>query len=64
VCDLENLKNEEAMTGVGSQRHSKKRGERERDREREREREELFSMYRYLLSATKFLPKSGISYVY
>jgi hypothetical protein len=22
VCDLENLKNEEAMTGVGSQRHS------------------------------------------
>ena len=23
VCDLENLKNEEAMTGVGSQRHSK-----------------------------------------
>jgi len=25
VCDLENLKNEEAMTRVGSQRHSKKR---------------------------------------
>jgi len=24
VCDLENLKNEEAMTHVGSQRHSKK----------------------------------------
>jgi len=24
VCDLENLKNEEAMTSVGSQRHSKK----------------------------------------
>jgi len=24
VCDLENLKNEEAMTRVGSQRHSKK----------------------------------------
>jgi hypothetical protein len=24
MCDLENLKNEEAMTGVGSQRHSKK----------------------------------------
>ena len=24
VCDLENLKNEEAMTCVGSQRHSKK----------------------------------------
>jgi len=23
VCDLENLKNEEAMTGVGSQRHRK-----------------------------------------
>jgi hypothetical protein len=23
VCDLENLKNEEAMTSVGSQRHSK-----------------------------------------
>ena len=23
VCDLENLKNEEAMTRVGSQRHSK-----------------------------------------
>jgi len=23
VCDLENLKNEEAVTGVGSQRHSK-----------------------------------------
>jgi len=23
VCDLENLKNEEAMTGVGSQRHKK-----------------------------------------
>jgi len=23
VCDLENLKNEEAMTGVRSQRHSK-----------------------------------------
>ena len=23
VCDLENLKNEEAMTHVGSQRHSK-----------------------------------------
>jgi hypothetical protein len=23
-CDLENLKNEEAMTGVGSQRHRKK----------------------------------------
>jgi len=26
VRDLENLKNEEAMTHVGSQRHSKKRG--------------------------------------
>jgi len=25
VCDLENLKNEEATTGVGSQRHRKKR---------------------------------------
>jgi len=25
VCDLENLKNEEAMTRVGSQRHSKKK---------------------------------------
>jgi hypothetical protein len=25
VCDLENLKNEEAMTCVGSQRHSKKK---------------------------------------
>jgi len=24
VCDLENLKNEEAMTRVGSQRHKKK----------------------------------------
>jgi len=24
VCDLENLKNEEAMTHVGSQRHKKK----------------------------------------
>jgi hypothetical protein len=24
VCDLENFKNEEAMTGVGSQRHKKK----------------------------------------
>jgi len=24
VCDLENLKNDEAMTRVGSQRHSKK----------------------------------------
>ena len=24
VCDLENLKNEEAMTSVGSQRHGKK----------------------------------------
>ena len=24
VCDLENLKNEEAMTSVGSQRHRKK----------------------------------------
>ena len=24
VCDLENLKNEEAMTRVGSQRHQKK----------------------------------------
>jgi hypothetical protein len=24
VCDLKNLKNEEAMTRVGSQRHSKK----------------------------------------
>jgi len=24
VCDLENLKNEEAMTRLGSQRHSKK----------------------------------------
>jgi len=24
VCDLENLKNEEAMTGVGSQRHKEK----------------------------------------
>jgi len=24
VCDLENLKNEEAMTRVGSQRHTKK----------------------------------------
>ena len=34
VCDLENLKNEEAMTRVGSQRHSKKKGG-ERDRERE-----------------------------
>ena len=27
VCDLENLKNEEAMTRVGSQRHRKKNGE-------------------------------------
>jgi hypothetical protein len=27
VCDLENLNNEEAMTGVGSQRHSKKKEE-------------------------------------
>ena len=26
VCDLENLKNEEAMTRVGSQRHSKRKG--------------------------------------
>jgi hypothetical protein len=26
VCDLENLKNEEAMTRVGSQQHRKKRG--------------------------------------
>jgi hypothetical protein len=26
VCDLENLKNEEAMTHVGSQRQSKKKG--------------------------------------
>jgi len=25
VCDLENLKNEEAMTRVGRQRHSKKK---------------------------------------
>jgi len=25
VCDLENLKNEEAITSVGSQRHSKKK---------------------------------------
>ena len=25
VCDLENLKNEETMTRVGSQRHSKKK---------------------------------------
>ena len=25
VCDLENLKNEEAMAGVGSQRHRKKK---------------------------------------
>jgi hypothetical protein len=25
VCDLENLKNEEAITRVGSQRHSKKK---------------------------------------
>jgi hypothetical protein len=25
VCDLENLKNEEAMTCIGSQRHSKKK---------------------------------------
>jgi hypothetical protein len=25
VCDLENLKNEEAMTRVGSQRHNKKK---------------------------------------
>jgi len=25
VCDLENLKNEETMTHVGSQRHSKKK---------------------------------------
>ena len=25
VCDLENLKNEEAMTHIGSQRHSKKK---------------------------------------
>ena len=25
VCDLENLKNEEAMTRTGSQRHSKKK---------------------------------------
>jgi hypothetical protein len=25
VCDLENLKNEEAMTRVGSQRHTKKK---------------------------------------
>jgi len=25
MCDLENLKNEEAMTRVGSQRHSKKK---------------------------------------
>jgi hypothetical protein len=28
VCALENLKNEEAMTRVGSQRHSKKKSER------------------------------------
>jgi len=26
VCDLENLKKEETMTRVGSQRHSKKKG--------------------------------------
>jgi len=25
VCDLENLKNDEAMTRIGSQRHSKKK---------------------------------------
>jgi len=25
VCDIENLKNEEAMTRVGSQHHSKKK---------------------------------------
>jgi hypothetical protein len=28
VCDLENLKNEEAMTRVGSQRHKKKKASR------------------------------------
>jgi hypothetical protein len=28
VCDLENLKNEEAMTRVGSQRHRKKKNKR------------------------------------
>ena len=27
VCDLENLKNEEAMTRDGSQRHSKKKSD-------------------------------------
>jgi len=27
MCDLENLKNEEAMTRVGAQRHRKKNGE-------------------------------------
>jgi hypothetical protein len=31
VCDLENLKNENAMTRVGSQRQRKKRSERERE---------------------------------
>ena len=31
VCDLENLKNEEAMTRFGSQRHSKKKIERRCD---------------------------------
>jgi len=33
VCDLENLKNEEAMTRVGSQRQSIKERERQRERE-------------------------------
>jgi hypothetical protein len=30
MCDLENLKNEEAMTRVGSQRHNKKKEKRQK----------------------------------
>jgi len=34
VCDIENLKNEEAMTRVGSQRHSKKKKKKNKVNER------------------------------
>jgi len=33
VCDLENLKNEEAMTRLGSQRHSKKEKKRRKKKQ-------------------------------
>jgi hypothetical protein len=53
VCDLENFKNEEAMTHVGSQRHRKRR-ERERKRKPKRSKNEIVAFKEEKINSRSF----------